>query len=71
MKAYLNRLLARTILATLFSGAIVLLGYLMGMRGAELEVTLIGAGLLILLAIVGFTVEWIVWERHPPHHPST
>lgn len=69
MKAYLDHLLARTILATLFAGAIALLGFLIGMRGAEFETAVIGAGLFILLAIVGFTVEWLVWDRHP-NQPS-
>lgn len=65
MKDYLAGLLTRAILVTIVGMAIVIQFFLVGLRGVELQVTLIGAVLLALLGLVTFTIEWFTWGSPP------
>lgn len=70
MKDYLTSLLVRVGLTTIFSGVIVLLCRLIGVRGAEFTMLMVAVALLIFFSGYAFTVEWFTWER-PPRRRST
>lgn len=64
MKDYLAGLLTMVLLGMVLGGAIVLFGFLIGMRGSGLKMTVIGASLLVFLYGAGFTVEWFTPGSH-------
>ncbi|MBI3115090.1 MAG: hypothetical protein HYZ09_01185 [Candidatus Kerfeldbacteria bacterium] len=64
MKDYLAGLLVMTVFMVIVGGAYVLFGLLTGARGADLTLVLMGAALLVLFGVTGFTFEWFT----PPSH---
>jgi len=72
MKDYLAGLLTRAMLVTIMGASIVVPSLLIGLRGVELQLVLIGVGLLAVWCLATFTVEWFIWgsplRKEGPKH---